>query len=183
MSNNSVALKQLRAWGACQEAVDWFDAGKFANFSEAWQKCSRSDWMLWFLDRVGYRDDKALRLFACWCVRNTPLPNGGTTWSLLTDKRSREAVEAAERFCRGEATPEELAAACLAARAAAAAWDAARNAAWAAAGAAAEAAAEAAAGAAAWAAAWYAAEAAQANRLRHVIPMRVIRAAEPKERT
>ena len=53
-----------------------------------------------------------LRLWACWCVRQQ--------WHLLTDERSRNAVDVAERFTRGEATQEALAAA------RAAAWDAAR---------------------------------------------------------
>ena len=92
-----------------------------------------------------------LRLWGCWCVRQV--------WHLLTDERSRRAVEVAEAFARGEATREQLDAARAAARAAAwaAAGAAARAAAWAAARAAAWAAAGAAAGAAAWAAAWAAA--------------------------
>ena len=81
-------------------------------------------------------DERTARLFACWCVRNTPLENGGTAWDLLTDERSKNGVEIAERYANGKATKEELAAA----------WDAARAAAR-----------DAAAGAAAWAAAWAAA--------------------------
>ena len=68
--------------------------------------------------------DKILRLFACWCVRNTPLQDGRKVWDLLTDERSRTAVEVAEQYARGEATDEELEAAWDAA------WDAARDAAW-----------------------------------------------------
>lgn len=51
-----------------------------------------------------------LRLWACWCVRQY--------WHLLTDDRSRTAVDVAERFARGEATREELAAANAASNAA-----------------------------------------------------------------
>ena len=71
-----------------------------------------------------------LRLFACWCVRHTPLTDGRVVWDLLTDERSRRAVEVSERFAGGEATPQALAAAGYAARDAAgnAAWDAARDA-------------------------------------------------------
>jgi len=57
-------------------------------------------------------NDKTARLFACWCVRQV--------WNLLTDERSKTAIEVAERYVNGEATEEELAAA------GDAAWDAAR---------------------------------------------------------
>ena len=43
-----------------------------------------------------------------------------TTWELLTDQRSRDAIEAAERSCDGTETNEELEAARVAARMAAA---------------------------------------------------------------
>ena len=111
--------------------------------------------------------ERDLRLFACWCVRSTPLRDGRVAWDLLTDERSRTAVEVAERFAVGKATKDELDAAWAAARSAAwaaraaraawaaagdAAWVTARSAAWAAG--AARAAARDAAGDAAWAAAW-----------------------------
>ena len=60
------------------------------------------------------------RLFACWCVRNTPLENGGRVWDLLTDNRSKNAVKIADQFANGKATKGELTAA----------WDAAWDAAW-----------------------------------------------------
>jgi len=60
-----------------------------------------------------------LRLIAAECVRKTPLADGRTVWDLLTDPRSRAAVETSERFARGEATEEELAAASSAASSAA----------------------------------------------------------------
>ena len=82
---------------------------------------------LWALRTVKGHDG-AIRLFACYCAKYTldiferEYPD---------DKRPREAIEVAERFARGLATQEELAAA------EAAAWDAAvaaardaRDAAW-----------------------------------------------------
>ena len=59
--------------------------------------------VLWMADA-----SRELRLFACWCVRNTPLVDGRVVWDLLTDERSRTAVEVAERYADGLATNEEL---------------------------------------------------------------------------
>jgi hypothetical protein len=74
---------------------------------------------IWAATRNGIVDDKTLRLFACRCAREV--------WHLLTDERSRNGVQVAERYAVGEATAEELDAAWAAARAAArAAWDATR---------------------------------------------------------
>ena len=74
---------------------------------------------------------KVLHRFACWCVRETPLPDGRKVWDLLTDERSRRAVEVKEAWIDGLATDAELAAAWFAARAATldAAWFAALDAA------------------------------------------------------
>jgi hypothetical protein len=109
-----------------------------------------------FVRRLEAWNDKTARLFACWCVRQV--------WHLLTDERSKKAVEVAEKYANGEAGTDELNAAWTAARAAAwaaawAAWTAARAAAWAAAWAAGDA-----ARAAAWAAAWAAGDAGDAAR-------------------
>ena len=73
-----------------------------------------------------------LRLWGCWCIRNTPIADGRFVWDLLTDERSRHAVEVAEKFARGEATREELDSAASAAwTTAREARDAARAASWA----------------------------------------------------
>ena len=96
------------------------------------------DDVLWCC-RAAPEYDREWRLFAVWCARKVK--------HLMTDQRSADALDVAERFANGEATQAELDAA------GAAAWDAA----WATAGAAAWAAAWDAAWAAAWAAAWDAA--------------------------
>ena len=71
--------------------------------------------------------DRDLRLFAVWCARQVQ--------HLMTDQRSINAIDVAERFANGSATIEELATARATAWAAAwaAASDAASDAAWAAA--------------------------------------------------
>jgi hypothetical protein len=127
---------------------------------------------LWVVMRSDLLSDKLMRLFAVWCARQVQ--------HLMTDARSLNALDVAEKFANGLVGYEELNSACDAARAAAAAawaaWadaaaDAAR-AAWAAARAA-DAAADAARADAAWAAwaadaaraAWAAARAAQKDQL------------------
>ena len=164
---------------ACDDGAKW--AGR-KSLKTQWNKCPRPDWMLWALDKIGYRDNRILRLYACACVRGTPTSKG-TVWDLLPDERSKNAVVVAERFAEGKATEEERDAAWAAAGAAAwatagaAARAAARAAAGAAAGDAAGDAARAAAGDAAWAAAgaaagaaaWDAARAWQADKLRKFI--------------
>jgi len=51
--------------------------------------------------------DREWRLFAVWCARQVQ--------HLMTDQRSHEAINVAERFALGAATKNELAAACNAA--------------------------------------------------------------------
>jgi hypothetical protein len=126
----------LREQNACEDARDW--AKEYDTASAAWLACHRPDWMLWGLELMGYRNKRKLIAFAAWCARNTPLADGRKVWDLLTDQRSRDGVEAAERYAAGKparAAAAWAAAACAdAARAAAARAAAARAAAaWAAA--------------------------------------------------
>ena len=126
MSTKRTPLKTLlRKVGACAEARMW--AKQYSTLEEAWRACHCLDWMLWLVDVLEFQDHAASRLYACRMVRETPLYTraadgtlvaGRTVWDLLTDERSRTAVEVNERYARGEATPAELAAAGVAA------WDA-----------------------------------------------------------
>jgi hypothetical protein len=78
---------------------------------QAWKTCARPDWMLRALRVTKCADDRYLREFACRAARSVQ--------ARLRDARSSTAVQVAERYTRGEATAEELAAAYVAAEAAA----------------------------------------------------------------
>jgi hypothetical protein len=122
---------------ACSGGRTWATAN-CSTMQEAWEKAPYPSWVIWIATRQGVLTDRELRLFAVWCARQMQ--------HLLTDPRSINAIDVAERYANGEATDEELAAAWTAVLAAegaadraaanAAAWAAARGAAWAAEGAA-----------------------------------------------
>ena len=161
---------------ACKDGAIF--AEKYESMAEVWNKCPRADWLLWILNAIkAPTNEKAYRLFAVWCARNTPLIGGRKTGDLLTDPRSITALEVAERFANGKATDEELKDAWWAAESVArsAAWSAAESAAEAARAApeaaesAADLAARSAARLAAWAGAMGAAQKAQAHQFRRLI--------------
>ena len=70
---------------------------------------------LWAL-RASNASDRDMRLFAVWCARQVQ--------HLMTDQRSLDALDVAERFANGKATQEELDAARVAA------WTVAESATW-----------------------------------------------------
>ena len=159
-------LKQLRKAGACVDGynklVRHIQQRPFTKEDEQRDKHIRFahtevigfktiidsnglDDALWSLKACEQTQDlkRSERLFAVWCARQVQ--------HLMTDHRSINALDVAERHANGLATDEELSAA----------RDAARDAAWAAAWEAARDAARDAARAAAWDAAWDAAREAQ----------------------
>lgn len=110
-------IEDIRSWSPCYDperylAEGW--AGTPADLLKI-DAIPPQD-RLWVVCREQLIDARTLRLFAIWCARQVE--------HLLTDERSKTALDVAERFANGEATQGELAAA----------WDAAGAAARAAAG-------------------------------------------------
>src|SRR5262245_63713156 len=72
-----------------------------AMTEQEWLACTNQDQLLQYLSRKRRPElMRKLRLFSCACCRRI--------WHLFTDKRSRRAVEVAERFADGEVGLKEL---------------------------------------------------------------------------
>lgn len=93
---------------ACEEGKEWALAS-CASMKEVWEK-AKPNWLFWVATRPSVLTDKELRLFAVFCARQVQ--------HLMTDPRSIEAIDVAEKFAQGKASDDELARAYAAARAA-----------------------------------------------------------------
>ena len=92
-------LAFARDRGACAEARLWLNTQTDPHV--AWEMCERPDWMIWFARRRSV-ERKVLVRIACDCARTALrfVPEG--------EDRPRLAIEAAERWTRGEATIDEV---------------------------------------------------------------------------
>ena len=105
----SEALTRL---GACSDAVLW--ACTQPTYEEAWQTCTRLDWLLWLVARtMGERSRMPMVLAACDIAESVLhlVPAG--------EERPRKAIEVTRAWCAGQATAEEVTAVSGAASAAA----------------------------------------------------------------
>ncbi len=98
-------MSALKDWledhGACEDGAKWALATGCESIEEVWLRDDlKPEWRIWVATRKSMVADRILRKFACACVRQV--------WHLLTDERSRNVVEVAERFADGNATKEEL---------------------------------------------------------------------------
>jgi hypothetical protein len=111
----------LKKHSACIDGVEWA-LSVSEDMVDVWDAMIEQvehKWLLWTATRPGVFPDSVLRKLACRFVRETPLADGRKIWDLLTDERSRKAVEVAEAYADGKATNGELQAAYAAADAAA----------------------------------------------------------------
>jgi hypothetical protein len=118
----------LKQHSACTRGAKWAlsISEDMADVWDAMIEQGKYEWLVWTATRPGVFSDSILRKLVCRFIRETPIADGRKIWDLLTDERSRKAVEVAERYAEGKATYEELEAAFVAANAAyVAAYDAA----------------------------------------------------------
>ena len=115
----------LKQHSACKNGANWaLSIGEdMVDVWDAMIEQGKHEWLVWTATRPNVFTDSMLRKLACRFVRETPLADGRMVWDLLTDERSRKAVEVTERYADGLATDEELKTAYAAAFAAARAAD------------------------------------------------------------
>ena len=80
---------KLKGMKACREAIDF--AGDM-TFEEAWQRCERADWMLWYICKAKIGTRKARIHVICDCAETALkyVPKG--------EDRPRLAIEAARKY-------------------------------------------------------------------------------------
>jgi hypothetical protein len=107
--------------GACFAGRAWA-ASNCVDMADVWRRLCAGEghigWLVWVLSRPGVLTRRQRARLAARFAAETPLADGRTTWDLLTDERSREAIRMARRYASGRATRAHL-------DAASAAWDAA----------------------------------------------------------
>lgn len=93
-------LTEFQTWMAnryaCREATEWV-AGKTAK--KAWVQCERGDWMLWCLSHTSIDQREVVRIACDIALSVLPLSD---------DPRVAACIDAAEGWCEGTVTPEEL---------------------------------------------------------------------------
>jgi len=100
----------LESLSACPAARQW--AGE-RTAEQAWDQCERADWLLWWAALAGAEKKDLVRI-ACQIAR-TALP-----CLKKSELRPLKAIETAEAWCEGKATPEDVRAAAASAASAAA---------------------------------------------------------------
>ena len=106
MSNHKQLLEKL---DACEDGIKWYND---QDSYTAWRSCQRGDWLLWVAAKLGVARPLIV-LAACDCAELLlkHVPSG--------ELRPRAAIEAARRWCAGEADSAEVGSAARSARAAA----------------------------------------------------------------
>lgn len=70
------------------------------NLAAMWAECQHGVWMVWLLLEMGWDDAHTQREFAWWCASQVR--------HLMTDPRNRDCLDVVRRHLDGEASEEEL---------------------------------------------------------------------------
>jgi len=95
----------LNELGACEDAMEWLFSQ--TTLEEAWENCTRGDWLLWLVAALDVNERKLL-LVKGLVARQVI--------HLMNDKRSIAAVRAALDYGKGRIGKDELEKAALTAR-------------------------------------------------------------------
>jgi hypothetical protein len=93
---------------ACAEGMKWA-VNNCSDMKQVWNT-AKPEWLIWIATQDGVLTGKELRLFVVWSTRKVQ--------HLMSDHRSIDSLDVAERYANGAATESELASA------SAEAWDA-----------------------------------------------------------
>ena len=94
-------ILEIKKLDACGSAIK--DALNYKTSKELWDDCKRGDWMLWLVGKTRPDTEESLRKLVGAKVKCARLVQ-----HLMTDKRSLNALDVAERFSNGTATRSEL---------------------------------------------------------------------------
>jgi len=120
--NNKELLDLLDKLNACSSAIEWIKKEKL-NLKQAWWRCEKADWLIWFAAKTDMVSHQKIVLVACACAETTLkyVPKG--------EDRSKNAIKAARNWALNPTEENRAAAADAAYAAAHAAADAAAHAA------------------------------------------------------
>ena len=94
---------KLKSLSACRDAVEWVRTQK--DYKSAWQNCERGDWMLFIAFKLKV-DDRKFTMAKAMIAKQVE--------HLMTDQRSKDAVQACIDYYNGLITREQLNAAAAA---------------------------------------------------------------------
>ena len=92
----------IKQHAPCAGGVKWLKKHGIKTVSEAYNKCERSDWLIWLLVEVHGIDRRQRVTLSCQIVR--------TIWHLLSED-DKSCIMTCEKWLAGEATDKELLAA------------------------------------------------------------------------
>jgi hypothetical protein len=94
-------LIELRA---CRSAIRWLDEEGISTIEEAWDKCSRGDWLLWLAARVGCNEDRHKKIVKI----ATEIARQVLKYIPAEEERPRIAIEKTERWLDGKEKIENV---------------------------------------------------------------------------